>query len=173
MKNIKLTFIPLLLLITGCSFSIGSYESGLWFDQDKRAYNPNGLGIKADIVPGEMIIPVPKFGSNRWDNPWFIIRAPIIAPFISISVREQGGYVGLRSFEVSGRNKQNYWWLSENEIPPEGKSFVYFTPEAAVITKRYTQAEYDPGEPLVSTHVPSWVPEVRQWVSEKIAWLSP
>ncbi|MBW7992823.1 MAG: hypothetical protein FVQ84_22775 [Planctomycetes bacterium] len=173
MNNIKLTLIPLILIITGCSFSVGSYESGTWFDQDKRAYNPNGFGIKADIVPGQMIIPVPKFGSNRWDDPWFIIRAPIIAPFISISVREKGGYVGLKSFEVSKSNKRNYWWLNENELPPDDKSFIYFTPEASYTTKRYTQTEYDPGDPLVSTHVPSWVPEARQWVSEKIAWLSP
>ena len=173
MNNIKLTLIPLILLITGCSFSVGSYESGTWFDQDKRAYNPNGLGIKVDIVPGQMIIPVPKFCSNRWDDPWFIIRAQIIAPFISISVREMGAYAGLRSFEVSQSNKQNYWWLSENELPPKGKSFIYFTPEASYTTKRYTQTEYDPGDPAVSTHVPSWVPEARQWVSEKIAWLSP
>ena len=141
MNNIKLTLIPLILLISGCSFSVGSYESGTWFDQDKRAYNPNGFGIKADIVPGQMIIPIPKFGSNRWDDPWFIIRAPIIAPFISISVREKGGYVGLKSFEVSKSNKRNYWWLNENELPPDDKSFIYFTPEASYRTRRYTQKD--------------------------------
>ena len=70
MNNIKLTLIPLILLMTGCSFSIGSYESGLWYDQDKRAYNPKGYGIKADLVPGHMIIPIPKLGADRWDDPW-------------------------------------------------------------------------------------------------------
>lgn len=163
MNNIKLILIPLILLITGCSFSVGSYETGLWYDQDKRAYNPKGFGIKADLVPGQMIIPVPKLGSDRWDDPWLIIRAPIIAPFISFTMADKGGYAGLKSFEVSQSNKQYYWWLNKKEIPPRGKSFVYFTPEAAIRTKRYTQQEYDPGDPLVSTHIPSWVPDLHPW----------
>lgn len=156
MNDIKLTVIPLILLITGCSFSIGSYEDGLWFDHDKRAYNPEGFGIKADIVPGQLIIPIPKLGKNPWDDPWFVIRAPIIAPFISVSIGERGGYLGLRSFEVSDSNKQRYWWLNENEIPPNGKSFIYFTPEASIRKIRYTQHEFGLNNRLVSTHIPSW-----------------
>ncbi len=163
MNNIKLILIPLILLMTGCSFSIGSYESGLWYDQDKRAYNPKGYGIKADLVPGHMIIPIPKLGADRWDDPWLIVRAPIIAPFISFTMKEKGGYVGLKRFEVSQNNKEYYWWLNRKELPPKGKSYVYFTPEAAIRTKRYTQQEYDPGDPLVSTHIPSWLPDLPAW----------
>jgi len=173
MNNIKLTFIPLILLITGCSFSIGSYESGLWYDQDKRAYNPNGFGIKADIVPGNMIIPIPKLGADRWDDPWLIVRAPIIAPFISFTMADKGGYVGMKGFEVSQSNKQYYWWLNRKELPPRGKSYVYFTPEAAIRTKRYTQAEYDPGDPLVTTYVPSWVDGFPEWVQALPPWQGP
>ena len=138
MNNIKLTIIPLILLISGCSFSVGSYENGLWFDHDKRKYNPNGLGIKADIVAGQMIILIPKLGgTNPWDDPWFVIRAPIIAPFISVSIGERGGYLGLKSFEVTNSHREKYWWLREEEFPPEGESFVYFTPSAAIRKTRW------------------------------------
>ncbi|NQT00739.1 MAG: hypothetical protein HQ580_01805 [Planctomycetes bacterium] len=159
MNNIKLTFIPLILLITGCSFSLGSYESGLWFDHDKRAYNPNGFGIKADIVPGQLIIPIPKFGSNPWEDPWFIIRAPIIAPFISVSMGRKGGYFGLKGFEVSDSNREKFWWLNKDELPPKGQSYIYFTPTATIKKKRFTKADYKPADPLVTTHVPSWLEE--------------
>lgn len=100
---------------------------------------------------------------DRWDDPWLIIRAPIIAPFISFTMADKGGYAGLKSFEVSQRNKHYYWWLNKDEIPPRGKSFVYFTPEAAIRTKRYTEQEYTPGDPLVSTHIPSWLPDLPPW----------
>jgi hypothetical protein len=162
-----------MLLVSGCSFSIGSYESGLWYDQDKRAYNPIGFGIKADLVPGQMIIPVPKLGADRWDDPWLIVRAPIIAPFISFTMADKGGYAGFRAFEVSETNKQYYWWLNKDELPPRGKSYVYFTPEAAVRTQRYTRAEYTPADPLLTTHVPSWLHDLPPWVHDRIPWLSP
>jgi hypothetical protein len=79
----------------------------------------------------------------------------------------------MKGFEVSQSNKQYYWWLNRNEFPPRGKSYVYFTPEAAIRTKRYTQAEYDPGDPLVSTHVPSWMDGVPELVQALPPWQTP
>ena len=173
MNSIRLTLTLLIFLISGCSLSVGSYESGLWFDQDERAYKPRGFGLKADLVPGYMIIPVPKLGADRWEDPWMIVRAPIIAPFVSFTMAEKGGYVGFRAFEVNNENKQQYWWLNRKEFPPRGKSYVYFTPEAAVRTRRYTQAEYTPSDPLVTKHVPSWVPDMPEWAQDLVPWLSP
>jgi len=125
----------LLLLVGGCqlgrvdgvSLSTGSFERGLWFDHDQREYKPHGFGVKFDIVAGHMIRPVPKFwkaDQNVWkgDEPWFVIRAPLIGPYVGIAAGKIGVYGGLKTFQVEQRHRSpdRYGkWMREKEFPSD------------------------------------------------------
>ena len=133
MRNLIL--IMILVMISGCglgkvegiSASAGSFERGLWFDHDKKEYQPHGWGIKCDLVVGHMIRPVPKFwkkDQNVWkgDEPWFVIRTPMIAPFGSVSLGEIGIYAGCKTFVVtSAHSSQERYgkWMREKEFPSD------------------------------------------------------
>lgn len=79
-------------------------ESGLWYDADKKAYDPHGWGIVLKFLAGSFARPVPKFwtGENPWtQNAWFTIRLPfVVLPFLSIAAGSFGFYIGGKSFLV-------------------------------------------------------------------------
>lgn len=124
-----------LLIVQGCqvgrvegvSASFGSFERGLWFDHDIREYQPKGWGIKTDIVAGHMIRPVPKFwkkNQNPWkgDEPWFVLRLPMVGPYVGIAAGPVGGYLGLKTFLVEERHRsqERYGkWMREKEFPKD------------------------------------------------------
>jgi hypothetical protein len=148
------SMIPLLVpIVAGCqagrvggiSLSLGSYERGLWFDHDDRQYQPDGFGVKFDIVAGQMIRPVPKFwesGNNPWQGgePWFVLRMPMIGPFLSISFGEIGAYVGFKTFKVDQRHRSldRYGrWMREDEFPEPNDVRVYVQPSLTIRRTRW------------------------------------
>jgi hypothetical protein len=116
--------------VEGVSLSAGSFERGLWFDHDRRDYQPKGWGVKFDIVGGHMIRPVPKFwekDTNPWkgDDPWFVLRCPMVFPYIGVSAGPVGFYAGAKTFQVKEyhRSLGRYGkWMKEEEFPsdPDG-----------------------------------------------------
>ncbi len=145
MKRLFLLFI---LIFSGCkagsvggvSLALGSYERGLWFDNDAKKYQPDGFGIKLDIVAGHMIRPIPKFwkpAQNPWkgDEPWFVIRSPMIGPYISLAVGDLGLYLGFKTFQVENRHRstERYGkWMKENEFPEPNEVKIYLQPSASI-----------------------------------------
>jgi hypothetical protein len=149
------------ILLSGCkagdagglSLSLGSagkaplrdYERGLWFDHDRKAQQPAGIGLKFDIVAGQMIRPVPKFwrtGSNPWrgDDPWFVIRSPMIGPYISLAVGNFGAYCGFKTFAVESRHRsldKYAKWMHEDEFPQPGDEHVYLQPSVSLRRTRW------------------------------------
>jgi len=143
----------LLLLLAGCkagtvgglSLSVGSYERALWFDHDERQHQPGGLGLKVDLVAGHMIRPVPKFwepSSNPWkgDEPWFVIRSPMIGPYISLAVGDLGLYLGFKTFKVEDKHRSvdRYGrWMRESEFPEPNAVNIYLQPSVSLRTTRW------------------------------------
>lgn len=88
--------------IHGVSASLGAFEQGLWYDSDRKQYNPHGWGIKLAIIVGSFARPVRKFWTkqNCWqEEAWFTLRLPfIILPFISIAIGRFGFYLGGKVF---------------------------------------------------------------------------
>ena len=141
------------LLLSGCkagevgglSLSIGSYERGLWYDHDIREHHPGGFGLKVDIVAGHMIRPVPKYweaSTNPWkgSEPWFVIRSPMIGPFISIAAGEFGAYFGFKTFRVEDRHRSvgRYGkWMREEEFPEPNGVNVFLQPSASIRRTRW------------------------------------
>ncbi|MFH1718372.1 MAG: hypothetical protein ABIF19_13545 [Planctomycetota bacterium] len=141
------------LLLSGCkagtvgglSLTLGSYERGLWFDHDRREYQPRGFGLKFDIVAGHMIRPVPKFweaSNNPWKGaePWFVIRSPMIGPFISVAAGDLGAYFGFKTFRVEDlhRSPGRYGkWMHENEFPEPNGVNVFVQPSASIRRTRW------------------------------------
>jgi hypothetical protein len=141
------------LMFTGCktgsveglSLTLGSYERGLWFDHDVKEYQNKGFGMKIDILAGQMIRPVPKFweaSSNPWkgDEPWFVIRSPMIGPYISLAVGDIGLYLGFKTFKVSDehRSLDRYGkWMHENEFPEPNDVNVFLQPSASIRRTRW------------------------------------
>jgi len=113
--------------VEGVSASVGAFERGLWYDHDRREYHENGWGLKFDIVAGHMIRPVPKFwkkDQNPWkgDEPWFVLRLPMIGPYVGVAAGELGFYLGLKTFLVEDRHRsqERYGkWMKEEEYPAD------------------------------------------------------
>jgi len=148
-------------LLTGCktgaveglSLSLGSakgvslraYERGLWFDHERKELQPEGFGLKFDIVAGQMIRPVPKFwqaGSSPWrgDEPWFVIRCPMVGPYISVAAGNLGAYCGFKTFRVADehRSSDKYGkWMHESEFPQSDGVHVYLQPSASLRRTRW------------------------------------
>ena len=116
-----------MLFTSGCSLSAGSFEPGLWYDSDKRLYHPRGVGIKLDLVCGEMVRP---FGG--WEDPGFVLRCPICGPFVSVAIGEFGVYAGLKSFR---NHKGRYDWLPSDADPNNPE--ILFTPSATIRRTRW------------------------------------
>ena len=143
----------LVLLLGGCkagtveglSLTLGSYERGLWFDHDQKKHQPKGVGLKFDIVAGQMIRPVPKFweaSNNPWqgDEPWFVIRSPMIGPYMSLAVGDLGAYCGFKTFRVENehRSRDRYGrWMHESEFPEPNDVHVYLQPSASLRRTRW------------------------------------
>ena len=131
--------------VGGLSLSLGSYERGLWFDHDTKEYQSGGLGMKLDIVAGQMIRPVPKYweeSNNPWkgDEPWFVIRSPMIGPFISLAIGDLGLYFGFKTFKVEDehRSLERYGkWMRENEFPEPNNVNTYLQPSATMRRTRW------------------------------------
>jgi len=150
MKHLFLIFI---LFLTGCktgtvgglSLTLGSYERGLWFDHDLKQQQAGGFGMKFDIVAGQMIRPVPKFwekSNNPWkgDEPWFVIRSPMIGPFLSMAVGDFGFYLGFKTFKVQDehRSLDRYGrWMKGNEFPEPNDVNVFLQPSATIRRTRW------------------------------------
>ena len=151
----KMRYLALIsvLLLSGCkagevgglSLTLGSYERGLWFDHDTSEYTPNRWGLKFDIVARHMIRPVPKYcekDSNPWkgDDPWFVIRLPMIGPYLSVSLGESGAYLGFKTFKVEDRHRslERYGkWMREDEFPEPNGVHVYLQPSATIRRTRW------------------------------------
>lgn len=157
----RLILLVSILLLGGCqagtvgglSLSLGStkelslktYERGLWFDHDRKEDHPEGLGLKFDLVAGHMIRPVPKFweaGSNPWrgDEPWFVIRCPMVGPFVSVAVGNLGAYCGFKTFKVRDEHRSidRYGrWMHEGEFPEPNGVHVYLQPSASLRRTRW------------------------------------
>lgn len=84
--------------------SISKTEVGLWYDHDRRKYDPYGWGIVVKVMAGSFARPVPKFWTkkNCWqEEAWFTVRLPfIVLPFISIAIWRFGFYLGGKAFTV-------------------------------------------------------------------------
>ena len=137
-------------------FSIGSNERGLWFDADERIYQPQALlGLKFSINFGELMRPVPKFWKvswagwpkilNLWPNPWtsydywFVFRSyvPLPMPFISLSVRQYGTYLGCKIYDIiEDRHRIRYeYWITE--WPTESEGWTKLCPSATLRRTRW------------------------------------
>lgn len=90
--------------VHGISFSLSSFEGGLWFDHDGKEYQPRGWGIRLALLVGSFARPIPKFWTklNPWQEAaWFTLRLPIIIlPFLSIAIGPYGFYIGGKRFTV-------------------------------------------------------------------------
>ena len=143
-----------LLLASGCqlgrvdgvSMSLGSFERGLWFDHDPRDYQPKGWGIKFDIVAGHCIRPVPKFWlkeQNVWkgSDPWFVIRVPLIFPYVGCAIDGVGMYLGCKTFAVRDyhRSPERYGrWMREEEFPADpNDAMIYMQLSGSVRRTRW------------------------------------
>ena len=149
----KRLFLLTILLLTGCktgsvgglSLTFGSYERGLWFDHDIKQQQSAGFGMKFDIVAGQMIRPVPKYwekSNNPWkgDEPWFVIRSPMIGPFLSLAVGDIGLYLGFKTFNVQDehRSLERYGgWMREDEFPDPNDVHVFLHPSATIRRTRW------------------------------------
>ncbi|MHC4750467.1 MAG: hypothetical protein ACYTFW_11390 [Planctomycetota bacterium] len=150
MRSLLLLFV---LLLGGCkagtveglSLTLASYERGLWFDHDVKEYQAKGFGLKFDIVAGHMIRPVSKFwekDTNPWkgDEPWFVIRSPMIGPYISLGIGDLGAYFGFKTFKVEDKHRslERYGkWMYENEFPDPNAVNVYLQPSASLRRTRW------------------------------------
>ena len=131
--------------VAGVSASLGSYERGLWFDHDRRQYQPCGLGLKLDLVAGKMIRPVPKYWdpeNNPWQGgePWFVLRAPMAGPFLSVALGPLGAYIGFKTFVVDQyhRSEERYGrWMREYEFPEPNDVHVYVQPSLSIRRTRW------------------------------------
>lgn len=99
---------------------ISKAETGLWYDHDKRDYDPQGWGLCIKLFTGSFIRPVPKFwvkDANPWTGDhWFVIRFPfVILPFISIAIGQWGFYLGGKVFKADADEP----WVKEHEIGNE------------------------------------------------------
>jgi hypothetical protein len=152
---------PCSVLLTGCKtgsveglslslgsttgVSLGAYERGLWFDHGRKQRLPEGFGLKFDIVAGQMIRPVPKFwkaGNNPWKGgePWFVLRCPMVGPYISLAAGNLGTYFGFKTFRVADEHHSadRYGkWMHENEFPPPDDAHVYLQPSATLRRTRW------------------------------------
>ncbi len=140
------------LLLAGCSrehvcgvgLSLGKFERGLWYDHDIRQYDEHGFGIKLDLVAGNMLRPLksPFHGENPWRGGKHcgVLRCPMIGPFLSIALGPYGMYVGLKTYEVTtahaGQDRYGTW-IRPEEVPPEGKTYVYLCPSASIRRTRW------------------------------------
>jgi hypothetical protein len=131
--------------VEGLSLTLGSYERGLWFDHDEKKHQAKGFGLKFDIIAGHMIRPVPKFwekDTNPWkgDDPWFVIRSPMIGPYISLGIGELGAYFGFKTFKVEDKHRsfERYGrWMYEHEFPDPNAVSVYLQPSASIRRTRW------------------------------------
>jgi len=152
---------PCTALLTGCktgsveglTLSVGSttgvslisYERGLWFDHERKEQRPEGFGLKIDIVAGQMVRPVPKFwqaGNNPWKGgePWFVLRCPMVGPYVSLALGHMGAYCGFKTFVVEDRHRSSddYGkWMHESEFPQTGGVNVYLQPSASLRRTRW------------------------------------
>ena len=142
----------LVLLLAGCSrqhvcgvsFSLGSYERGLWYDHDEKQYHPGGIGIKLDLVGGNVLRPlkIPFSTQNPWrggDNAG-VLRFPFVGPFLSVAIGPYGLYLGLKTYEVTtahGGDDRYGKWIKSKEVPPEGKTYIYLCPSATIRRTRW------------------------------------
>ena len=149
----RLYILVFVFMLTGCntdsvgglSLTLGSYERCLWFDHDTKEHQSTGFGMKLDIVAGQMIRPIPKFwekSNNPWkgDEPWFVIRSPMIGPFISLAVGDLGLYCGFKTFKVENehRSLNRYGrWMRENEFPEPNDVHVFLQPSTTIRRTRW------------------------------------
>lgn len=98
------------------SLSFSSFERGLWFDHDKREYQPEGWGIRLAVLIGEFARPI-ALGSNPWkEKPWFVIRLPfLVLPFLAVAIGKYGFYIGGKAFDVDAGEP----WANPEEVGKE------------------------------------------------------
>lgn len=130
--------------IHGISLSLGQYERGLWYDHDEREYHPHGFGLKLDLVAGNMLRPLknPLDGENPWKggDDLGVLRGPIAGPFLSIALGPYGLYAGFKAFEVTashGGDDRYGRWIHDDEVPPEGRTYLYLCPSATIRRTRW------------------------------------
>ena len=101
--------------------------------------------MKGDLVAGKMIRPVPK-SFRPEDNPWkggvprFVLRAPMVGPFLSIAIGRFGMHIGFKTFIVEPRHRSldRYGrWMREHKFPEPGEVHVYLQPTATIRRTRW------------------------------------
>ena len=130
--------------VRGVSLSLGKFERGLWYDHDRQEYDEHGFGIKLDLVGGNMLRPlkIPFSTQNLWrgGEDAGVIRCPFVGPFLSIAIGPYGFYFGLKSYEVTtkhGGPDRYGGWIKPEEVPPEGKTYIYLCPSATIPRTRW------------------------------------
>jgi hypothetical protein len=132
--------------VHGISFSLSSLEKGLWFDHDKREYQPEGWGIRVHVVAGRMIRPVPRFWKsysqwNTWHDPWFVIRIPfLVMPFLSVALGSLGFYIGFKTFVCTSKSSSESIygkWLRVEEQGTDEDPAEYITLSATARRTRW------------------------------------
>ena len=133
--------------VHGITFTIGSFENGIWYDSDRSMYHPKGCGIRFHVVCGKLLQPIPRFykldywrwllrkphlcNHNYWKGGeyWFVIRIPIIVlPFISIAIGKLGLYFGGKTYGVTTRlytNARYKRWIKREECGPTNNEYRY------------------------------------------------
>ena len=141
--------------VGGVSFSLSSFEKGLWFDHDRNFYQPKGWGIRFHIVWGKWMQPIPRFWEKGfWDKErreeynywkggkyWFVLRVPfMIGPFVSIALGSLGFYLGFKVYDVGKRHNvpERYGlWIQEKECGEIDDDCKFLQLSATMRTSRW------------------------------------
>ena len=71
-------------MVRGIRFEIGKMVDGLWYDSDRRVYDPKGWGIVFSLA----------YGPGYWKG----YHIPFLAgPFLSIAIGPYGLYLGFKN----------------------------------------------------------------------------
>ncbi len=141
--------------VGGVSFTLSSYEKGLWFDHDSKEFNPKGWGIKINLNWGKMIRPIKKFwipGNNPWkgDKPWFVIRIPfMVGIFVSVALGKYGVYLGTKTFRVSEKHRsfdRYALWMPPDEFGTDENPATYLQLSVSIRDRGWLNWEDRPEE---------------------------
>ena len=89
----------------GVECTVGTWTSGLYYDQPKPTVEPKGFGLRIALKWGPVVWPCPKFWSKTWNhdhypddaNIWFMIRLPFaVGPFVSLVLGRVAMYIGFK-----------------------------------------------------------------------------
>lgn len=140
MFNTLLKILPL-RLIRWIGLSIGTPEHQLWFDHDKKEYNPHGWGVVFHLKGGWMIRP---FTRPKWLIDKYIHKDPIpngwkyfdpkfhmlvrfwfpVLPFFSLAIGKYGIYVGFKEYRLSNL-EQDGRLIGRSNVEPDARALAW------------------------------------------------